>query len=161
MDVNDLLAVRLRVADSTGASRDCPVIASGVLAWEDFPPERWDRRLPWRFLDLSDIVPPGVYDTRQITLDVEENRTGRCRRVVTQVLEGSRVTISWDDLTGAPGRFEVILDITEPGGAAQVARIEADPGGVALASHVRVRGNHIESLLDEDLPEEGAAGAGG
>ena len=70
-DVNDFLAVRLRITDSMGRSRECPVLASGVLAWEDFPETEWDRLLPWRFLDLSDVVPPGVYDTRQIALDVE------------------------------------------------------------------------------------------
>lgn len=156
MDVNDILAVRLRVTDSTGRPRDCPMIASGVLAWEDFPEAEWDRLLPWRFLDLADLVPPGVYDTRQIALDVEERASGRCRRVVMRILEGSRVTFCWDDLTGAPGTFEVILDITEPGGAAQVARLEAGAGEVVLASHVRVRGDHMEDLMGgEDLPGGG------
>lgn len=158
MDVNDLLAVRLRVTDSMGRSRDCPVLASGVLAWEDFPENEWDRLLPWRFLDLSDLVPPGVYDTRQVALDVEEKTSGRCRRVVMRILEGSRVTICWDDLHAAPGSFEVILDITEPGGAAQVARLEAERGEVALASHVRVRGDHMEDLLGEDLLGEDLPG---
>lgn len=148
MDVNDLLDVRLRVTDSAGQVRDCPVIASGVLAHEDFAESEWDRRLPWRFLDLADIVPPGVYDTREIALDVQERASGRCRRVVTRVLEASRVTIAWDDVNGAPGNFEIVLDVTEPGGAAQVARLEVDCGSVALASHVRVRGDHLEDLLD-------------
>jgi hypothetical protein len=68
--------------------------------------------------------------------------------VVTQILAMSRVTISWDDVTANPGRFDVVLDITEPQGAAQIARLETDAGEVALASHVRIRGDHMEDLLD-------------
>ena len=148
MDINDILTVRLRVTDAGGELRDCPVIASGLLAYEDYPETDWDRFIPWRVLDLADVVPPGISTPRQVALDVEEVLTGRCRRVVTQILAMSRVTISWDDVRESPGRFDVILDLTEPQGAAQVARLEADGGEVALASHVRVRGDHMEDLLD-------------
>jgi hypothetical protein len=148
MDINDILTVRLQVTDAAGTVRDCPVIASGLLAYEDYSEADWDRFVPWRGLDLVDVVPPGISTPRQVVLDVEEVRSGRCRRVVTQILAMSRVTISWDDLTASPGRFDVVLDLTEPQGAAQIARLEADAGEVALASHVRVRGDHLEDLLD-------------
>jgi hypothetical protein len=148
MDINDAIAVRLRITDSSGETRDCPVIASGILAHEDVPESQWSRNLPWRFLDIGDVIPPGLAETRQVALDVEERASGRCRRVVTQMLAGSRVTLAWDDVHGGPGTFEVILDISGPGGAAQVARIEADAGEVSLASHVRVRGDLIEDLLE-------------
>ena len=148
MDINDILTLRLRVTDAAGTVRDCPVIASGLLAYEDYPEADWDRFIPWRVLDLADVVPPGISTPRQVALDIEEVLTGRCRRVVTQILAMSRVTISWDDVQESPGRFDVILDLTEPQGAAQIARLEADGGEVALASHVRVRGDHMEDLLD-------------
>jgi|GEM_PF-1679391 len=148
MDINDVLTLRLRITDAGGAVHDCPVIASGLLAYEDYPEADWDRFVPWRGLDLVDVVPPGISTPRQVVLDVEEIRTGLCRRVVTQILAMSRVTISWDDVTSNPGRFDVVLDITEPQGAAQIARLEADAGEVALASHVRIRGDHMEDLLD-------------
>ena len=148
MDINDILTVRLHVTDAGGEVRDCPVIASGLLAWEGYPEAEWDRFIPWRGLDLVDVVPPGMSTPRQVALDIEEVGTGRCRRVVTQILAMSRVTISWDDVRESPGRFDVVLDLTEPQGAAQIARLEADAGEVALASHIRVRGDHMEDLLD-------------
>ena len=149
MDINDAIAVRLQVTDAQGRVRDCPVIASGVLAFEDYPETDWDRFLPWRFLDLADAVPPGIGAAKQVALDVEEKGSGRCRRVVLQILAGSRVTICWDDVRGMPGKFDLILDLSEPEGVAQVARVEADDGAVALASHIRVRGDHIEDLIGE------------
>lgn len=148
MDINDILTVRLRVTDAAGTVRDCPVIASGLLAYESYPEAEWDRFIPWRGLDLVDVVPPGISPPRQVALDIEEVRTGRCRRVVTQILAMSRVTISWDEVRESPGRFDVVLDLIEPQGAAQIARLEADAGEVALASHIRVRGDHMEDLLD-------------
>ncbi len=148
MDINDILTVRLRVTDAAGTVRDCPVIASGLLAYEGYPEADWDRFIPWRGLDLVDVVPPGISPPRQVALDIKEVRTGRCRRVVTQILAMSRVTISWDDVRESPGRFDVVLDLTEPQGAAQIARLEADAGEVALASHIRVRGDHMEDLLE-------------
>ena len=148
MDINDILTVRLRVTDAAGTVHDCPVIASGILAHEAYPEAEWDRFVPWRGLDLVDVVPPGISTPRQVAIEIEEVRTGHCRRVVTQILAMSRVTISWDDLTAAPGRFDVVLDLAEPQGAAQIARLEADAGEVALATHVRVRGDHMEDLLD-------------
>jgi len=67
---------------------------------------------------------------------------------VLQMLAGSRITLSWDDVKGNPGAFEVILDLAGPGGAAHVARIAADAGDVTLASHVRIRGDSMEDLLE-------------
>jgi hypothetical protein len=32
MDIDDAIAVRLRITDSGDEARDCPVIASGILA---------------------------------------------------------------------------------------------------------------------------------
>ena len=148
MDINDVITVRLQITDSQGNKLDSPVIASGILAAEDYPEATWDRFLQWRFLDLADIIPPGVRQTRQVALDLEERATGRCRRVVLQMLAGSRITLSWDDVKGNPGAFEVILDLTGPGGAAHVARIAADAGDVTLASHVRIRGDSLEDLLE-------------
>ncbi len=148
MDINDVIAVRLRITDSERKTRDCPVIASGILASEEYPESAWDRFLPWRFLDVTDIIPPGVRETRQVALDIEERASGCCRRVVMQMLAGSRITITWDDVKNAPGVFEVILDLASPGGAAHVARITADSGDVTLASHVRIRGDHMEDLLE-------------
>ena len=147
MDINDCLAVRLTSVDDAGVEREWPVIASGLLAWEDFPESEWNRHLPWRFLDLADALPPGTGTAVQICLDVEERASRRRRRVVTRSLGASRATFSWDDVTGAPGSVEVILDLGEPGGAAQVARLEVESGEVALESHVRIRGDHIEDLL--------------
>ncbi|MFM7077535.1 MAG: hypothetical protein ACKO3G_15935 [Planctomycetaceae bacterium] len=147
MDINDCLAVRLTSLDDSGVEREWPVIASGLLAWEDFPESEWNRHLPWRFLDLADALPPGAGTAVQICLDVEERASRRCRRVVTRSLGASRATFSWDDVSGAPGSFEVILDLGEPGRAAQVARLEVESGEVALESHVRIRGDHIEDLL--------------
>lgn len=147
MDINDCLSVRLTSRDDSGVEREWPVIASGLLAYEDYPEAEWDRHLPWRFLDLADALPPGAGPARQICLDVEERASRLRRRVVTRTLGSSRATFSWDDVTGAPGSFEVILDLGEPGGAAQVARLEVDSGEVALESHVRIRGDHIEDLL--------------
>lgn len=147
MDINDCLAVRLTSRDDAGVEHEWPVIASGLLAYEDFPESDWNRHLPWRFLDLADALPPGAGTPAQICLDVEERVGGRRRRVVTRSLGASRATFSWDDVNGAPGSFEVILDLGEPGGAAQVARLEVEAGEVALESHVRIRGDHIEDLL--------------
>lgn len=150
MDINDCLAVRLTSLDDSGVEREWPVIASGLLAWEDFPESEWNRHLPWRFLDLADALPPGAPGAGtavQICLDVEERASRRRRRVVARSLGASRATFSWDDVSGAPGSFEVILDLGEPGGAAQVARLEVESGEVALESHVRIRGDHIEDLL--------------
>lgn len=147
MDINDCLAVRLTSLDDSGVEREWPVIASGLLAWEDFPESEWNRHLPWRFLDLADALPPGAGTAVQICLDVEERASRRRRRVVARSLGASRATFSWDDVSGAPGSFEVILDLGEPGGAAQVARLEVETGEVALESHVRIRGDHIEDLL--------------
>ena len=72
MDINDILTVRLRVTDDAGTVRDCPVIASGLLAYEDYLEADWDRFVPWRGLDLVDVVPPGISTPRQVVLDVEE-----------------------------------------------------------------------------------------
>jgi len=148
VDINDRLAVRLTSVDERGTEHDWPVLASGVLAYEDFPESEWNRHLPWRFLDLADALPPGAAPPAQVCLDVEEREGGRCRRVLTRSLGGSRVTFSWDDVAGDPATFQVILDVAEPGGSAQVARLEVGAGEVSLESHVRVRGDHIEDLLD-------------
>lgn len=147
MDINDCLSVRLTSRDDAGVEREWPVIASGILAYEDYPEAEWDRHLPWRFLDLADALPPGAGPAVQICLDVEERTSRLRRRVVTRSLGASRATFSWDDVHGAPGSFEVILDLGEPGGAAQVARLEIEAGEVTLESHVRIRGDHIEDLL--------------
>ena len=65
MDINDILILRLRVTDAAGTVRDCPVIASGLLAYEDYPEADWDRFIPWRVLDLADVVPPGISTPRR------------------------------------------------------------------------------------------------
>ena len=69
------------------------------------------------------------------------------------------LVVSFRDLLDSVG-FDVRVTATDsplPGGirltnatgaAAQIARLEADGGEVALASHVRVRGDHMEDLLD-------------
>jgi hypothetical protein len=151
MGIDDRFQVVIEYATSSKSGNKMSISAREFFEADDYDESEWGCDLPWRLAMLTDYLPTDETDLVEATLTITDVELKQERTVYVRRLNGIQLTISWDDRRTAPGRFEVILEVSRDCSRdiVEVARLDVNEIDVNLMAHYLIEGDKLKSFITD------------